>query len=450
MRLGGGCQSPHSVELLVEGRIYLGGRIVDAAVGVEGGRIVWIGKQSLAPPAEQVVKAGLRRLVLPGMVDMHVHMRDMGESEKEDWYTGTLSALAGGVTFVADMPNTLPPARSVRALEMKERVAREKALVDYGLYAGLPETAEELVEMAEFGVVGLKLYPSDLESDVLVSVLRKAATLGVRVVAHAEDPVVLKLAERVGPKAVTAHGALRPVEAEEAGVWLLSYLCSRLNFRLHFTHVSSAKALKAALEYKAEASVTLDTAIHYLFLDESAVEKLGGLAKVNPPLRRPDDVHALRAALVSGAIDAVVSDHAPHRLEEKLRSEYDEIPPGFPGLETCLPLLLTLIAELRAPLSLIDLYSRKPAQLLRIPKGWIGVGADADFTLVNLNKKWVIRGDRLRSKAKYTPFEGFEVIGAVEKVFIRGVLAYDGGEVLVDAGFGRRYRPLNEPRWPEA
>ncbi len=450
MLQGGGCRSPHSLELLVEGRVYLQGELVDAAVGVEGGRIVWVGKPSLAPPAERVVRAEPPLVVLPGMVDMHVHMRDMGESEKEDWYTGTLSALAGGVTFVADMPNTSPPARSVEVLKLKDEVAGRKALVDYGLYAGLPDSAEELKGMAEFGVVGLKLYPSDLESSALVSVLRTAAALGIRVVVHAEDPAILRLAGQMEPRVVTAHGALRPAEAEEAGVRLLSYLCSRLNFKLHLTHISSARALRAALRSRMEAPVTLDTAIHYLFLDESIVRRLGGVAKVNPPLRQLEDVHALRKALMSGVFNAIVSDHAPHRLEEKLRSDYDEIPPGFPGVETCLPLLLTLITELGAPPSLIDLYSRKPAQLLGVPKGWIGPGADADLVLVNPRKEWVIRGEELRSKAKYTPFEGFRVVGAVEKVFIRGVLAYDGGEVLVDAGFGRRYRPLNEPRWPEA
>ncbi len=439
MRRAGG--SPSSLDLLVSGRLYIGGSLVEAAVGVEDGKVVWVGKPSLAPPAEERIEAGDGVVVLPGMVDMHVHMRDLGESDKEDWFTGTLSALAGGVTFVADMPNNVPPMRSVEDLELKEAEAARKAVVDYGFYLGFPRDVGELARAAEFGVVGMKLYPRDLLEEALAAVLREAARLDLPVVVHAEDPLILRAAEAALTKDVVLHGKLRPPEAEAQAVRTLSYLAASLGFRLHVTHVSSLEALRAVAAAKAAAKVTADTAIHYLCLDEGAVGRLGGIAKVNPPLRSRRDVEALRLAIRSGLLDAVVTDHAPHRREEKLSEAYDAIPPGFPGLELCLPLLVTLIAEGALLLRALDLYSSAPARLLAVPKGEIAVGRDADLVLLNVRERWRVRGDELRSKAKYTPFEGFEVRGRVAKVFVRGTLAYDGGELLVEKGFGRRYSP---------
>jgi len=437
MRPGGG--SPSSVDLLISGKLYIDGELVEAAVGVEDGRVVWLGKPSLAPPARERVTAGDGVLVLPGMVDMHVHMRDLGQAEKEDWFTGTLSALAGGVTFVADMPNNVPPARSVEVLRAKEEAAR-KALVDYGFYIGLPEREGELKRAVEFGVVGLKLYPEDLLRPGMARLLREASDLGLLVVVHPEDPLLVDAAHALEERALPHHGRLRPALAEELAVRMVTYVAQRLGLRLHLTHLSSARALDAAAEAKARAWVTVDTAVHYLLLCEEDAARLGGIAKVNPPLRGRDDVEALRRALRSGLLDAIVTDHAPHRLEEKLSGDYDSIPPGFPGLELCLPLLMTMISRGLLPLRSLDLYSREPARILGIPKGRIGIGMDADFVFLNTRERWVVRGAHLRSKAKYTPFEGMEVVGRVERVYIRGVLAYDG-EPAVAMGFGKRYRP---------
>ncbi|MEM2592853.1 MAG: dihydroorotase family protein [Thermofilaceae archaeon] len=434
-------RSQYNLDLVVAGKLYLDGGLVEAAVGVERGKIVWVGKPSLAPHAEMRIDAGEGIIVLPGMVDIHVHMRDLNESEKEDWFTGTLSALAGGVTFVADMPNNKPPARTVEVLHMKEAEASGKAVADYGFYVGLPSTSSELVRAADFGVVGLKLYPEDLLNESLVPTLRYAATLGLVVVAHAEDPILLRAASTLERKDFTTHGRVRPPAAEASAVRKLAHLARRIGFRLHFTHVSSVEGLKAALKAKLGLGATIDTAVHYLFLSGEVTRELRGLAKVNPPLRGERDVTMLRKALKAGLLDAVVTDHAPHTLEEKLGQDYDAVPPGFPGLELCLPLLLTLIAEGEAPLRTLDLYSSHPADILGVPKGKIEVGKDGDLVFVNTKEKWVVRGSHLKSKAKYTPFEGFEVRGRIERVFVRGTLAFDGGELLVEKGFGRRYLP---------
>lgn len=441
--------SPSSLDLLVTGKLYLDGELVEAAVGVEGGRVAWIGKPSRAPHAEILVDAGEGAIVLPGMVDIHVHMRDLNESEKEDWFTGTLSALAGGVTFVADMPNNKPPARTVEVLLAKEAEASRKALVDYGFYVGLPSSGSELARAAKFGVVGLKLYPEDFLQESLVPVLERAAALGLLVVAHAEDPLLLRATSALEDKSFRAHGRIRPPLAEASAMRFLAYLAGKLGLRLHLTHVSSVEGLRAALDAKSDVNATLDTAVHYLFLSDEAIGRLGGLAKVNPPLRSERDVAAMRRALRAGLLDAVVTDHAPHKLEEKLGQDYEAVPPGFPGLELCLPLLLALVADGVMPLRALELYSSRPADILGVPKGKIMIGRDADLVLVNVKERWVVRGSNLKSKARYTPFEGFEMRGRIEKVFVRGVLACDGGELKINRGFGKRYCPQKEGAFRE-
>ncbi|MDW8004820.1 MAG: dihydroorotase family protein, partial [Thermofilaceae archaeon] len=426
------------LDLLISGSIYIDGVLVRAAVGVEDGKIVWIGKPTIAPPSEKVINVEEGVLVLPGMVDMHVHMRDLQEFEKEDWFTGTSAALAGGVTFVTDMPNNKPPARNLSILELKEDIASRKAVVDYGFYAGLPKDPQELKRMAAFGVLGLKLYPEDIVDEALHENLKEASRVGLLTVVHAEDPQVLEAAAVGERKSFDTHGRIRPSEAEASAVRYLSTLSNRIGFKLHFTHISSLEGLREALEARRTTCATLDTAIHYILLDDSITSKLRGLSKVNPPLRRKDDVWGIRRALRAGLINAVVTDHAPHKLEEKLRESYDEVPPGFPGLEVCLPLLFTLIVKGEISFTALDLYSKHPARILGVPKGEITVGRDADFVFLDTREKWVIKGSNFRSKAKYTPFEGFEAVGKVTKVFVRGVLCYDRGELLVDKGFGKR------------
>ncbi|MEM1509480.1 MAG: dihydroorotase family protein [Thermofilaceae archaeon] len=437
-------RSPRSLDLIISGKIYVEGRLIDAAIGVEGGKIAWIGKSSCAPFAEKVVRADEKTLILPGMVDMHVHMRDLDESDKEDWYTGTLSALIGGVTFIADMPNNQPPARNLEVLKMKEEVASKRALVDYGFYAGVPLQSRELERMSTFGLIGLKVYPEDQLHKELIDILREAKRLDLLTVAHAEDPLILNFASKLEKGGFDRHSLIRPAEGEALAIRRLALLGSRIGFRLHLTHVSSAAALKAAVETKIKVGASIDTAIHYLLLDSSSAKKFKGIAKVNPPLRGEHDVRIIRCALKTGIIDAIVTDHAPHKVEEKTIESYENVPAGFPGLELCLPLLTTLIARGEVPLNTLELYSSRPAKLLRVPKGRVEVGFDADFVFMNLGEKWRIKGKDLKSKAKYTPFEDFEVVGRIRKVFVRGVQALEDEDILVNKGYGRRYWSKSE------
>ncbi len=433
------------VDLIVEGKAYVEGRFIECAIGIDEGIIASITKPSIAPRAEHKVIAKGNELIVPGMVDMHVHMRGLEESYKEDWLTGTMSALRGGVTFICDMPNNKPFINSISRLKMKLDEARANALVDYGFYLGFPEDLNELRQVKGLGVYGVKLYPDDYRSARLYKLLRVCAEEGLLVVFHAEDPDIVDSAMRLHKvRKVEKHHELRPEAAEHEAVRKLLLALSEVQgVRAHFTHLSLVESIRQVIYGKMQGlSVTCDTCPHYMLLDASLLTKLKGIAKVNPPLRPHSYVREVFNSVKGMIVDAISTDHAPHLLEEKLRSSYDEIPPGFPGLEVCLPLLMTLIDKGDLPLQCIDLYSKGPARILGLGKGSISIGFDGDLVIVR-KEKWTIRGNELASKAKFTPFEGWELKWKVVKVLIRGVLALDEGEVKVGKGYGRLIKPLD-------
>ena len=411
------------LDLAVVGdRVYIGGRLVRAAVGVKDGRIAWVGSPSCLPPHDERVEFGRRYIILPGMVDIHVHMREPGREYKEDWATGTHAALSGGVTLVCDMPNNEPPTNTrARFLEKLER-AGSKALVDYCLYVGVGDP-REVAGCAEEGALALKVYPEDMVSPLLPSLLETCRSLGLPVVVHPEDPLVLEVAARfVEAPGFEDHGRLRPPGAEVSAALRFATL-AELGVRVHVTHVTVPGVLRV-LRIR---GVSADVTPHHALLDERAVHRLGGVAKVNPPLRPPSYSRAILRSLAAGLVRVITSDHAPHPAHEKTSDDYSVVPPGFPGLELVLHLLMTLVARGILPLRVLDAYSRNPADLFGLSKGAIEPGRDADLVVYDTAERWRVRGDGMVSKSKVTPFEGWEVRGRVVKVFLRGVLAYDGG-----------------------
>jgi len=428
------------VDLTVEGKCYLNGEILEVTIAIDDGKIVSVCKPTRAPSSEERVVVKGKKVILPGMVDMHVHMRDLGETDKEDWLTGTLSALYGGVTFVGDMPNNKPYMNEIRKLALKKKVAGSKALVDFGFYSGFPAKLEYVSELIEFGILGFKIYPHDYSKD-LQALIKRSEKQNALIVFHAEDPGMVE-GHYEGIKNVTVHHILRPEEAEVTAVRNLLGLIAYEGIRIHFTHISSPNAVKEIIGYRAKGfKITCDTCPHYVLLDSSFTSKFGGIAKVNPPLRSEESVKGMRGHLRGGLIDAISTDHAPHKLSEKLDSDYERIPAGFPGLEICLPLLMKLILDEGFPLEILSLYSANPAAILRVPKGRISPGFDGDLVIYDYSIRWRVRGEEFHSKAKYTPFEGMEVVGKPYMVIIRGVVALEDGDVKVEKGFGRYVSP---------
>ena len=426
------------VDLLIEGKAYVGGRIVEAAIGIDGGVIVSVSNPAHAPEAEEkhVLKPG--ELALPGMVDMHVHLRDFNQSYKEDWYTGTLSALRGGVTLIADMPNNDPYIDGIDRLKEKLHIAESKSLVDFMLYCGAPRRSSYIEEIRRIAC-GFKIYPEDYE--MLPSFVNSLN--GDLLVIHPEDLKTIKEErEKVGESpCLDDHSRIRPKLAELKAIEKVLKIVEDKPIKLHFTHLTTRESILRMISAKLDGKrVTCDATLHHALLTSEDVKRLGGIAKVNPPLRGVEDAEAVLSAIRSRCVDAVVSDHAPHLLEEKLREAYDEVPPGFPGLEIYLLILLTLVLKGDLPLSSINLYSRRPAEILGARKGSISPGLDGDVVVVELNTDERIDASRFASKAKYSPFNGWTVKASVRRVFIRGVLALDGEDLLVKGGFGRNAR----------
>jgi dihydroorotase-like cyclic amidohydrolase len=343
---------------------------------------------------------------LPGLMDVHVHLRDPGGTHKEDFYTGTQAALAGGVTTVLDMPNNSPPIMNEETLRRKAEIASQKAVCDFGLYLGA--TDDNAARCAELSrqVAGLKIYLGETYGPLRVSNLAS-------LLSHFQNWPTAKLiavhAEDLAPACAIA----------------LSWIYGR---PVHICHVSQKAEIELIRMAKERgAKVTCEVTPHHLFLTEADRGQLGGFAHVKPPLGTEADRAALWANL--DAVDLIASDHAPHTIAEK---GGPEPPPGVPGLETTLPLLLTAVADGRLSWErLIELTSENPARIFGLKQD------ERSYVEVDPDDRYVLNGSSLRTKCGWTPFEGMTVRGRVVRVYLRGVLAYADGQVLVQPGFGR-------------
>ncbi len=404
---------------IIRGRVFYRGRIEPLDIGVdERGKIAAIRKVLEGDDVEDHGDL----LILPGGVDLHVHLREPGLTEKEDFASGTRSAAIGGVTTVVDMPNTKPPVTSRDALRSKAARLTGRAAVDYGLY-GAPRTPGAVEDLR--AATAFKVYMAEstgglqIEEEALRGVLEAAAPLEKLTVAHAEDA---RLFAKDAPPNLAGHARARPKEAEVAAIRTLAKL--HPGGRLHVAHVTCVEALDAV-----PAGVTTEVTPHHLLLDFG--KPLRGFGKVNPPLRSPEDRETLWNAFASGRIDVVATDHAPHTREEK-EQPFDEAPSGLPGVATSLPLLLRKVKGETLTLErLIEAVATQPAAILGLPKGRIEVGDDADLVVVDARKVVKVTPRRVRYKCGWTPFEGMEAVFP-QSVYLRGERIVEDGEPIAE------------------
>lgn len=432
-----------------------------ADIAIRGGRFVAIADRGALDlralgleRVEEVDASGLH--VLPGVIDGHVHFREPGLEHKEDWASGSQAAVMGGVTCVLEMPNTVPPTDSAENVRDKQRLAEGRSWVDFGLFGLLARGGlERMRPMAEAGVIGFKCFLGETtgalpapDDEELLSALREAASLGLRVGFHAEDRAIIaplvEAAQAAGRTDALAHGETRPIEAEVAAIAHACRLAADARAAIHAHHLSSMAGLSAVEAGRAQGvDITAEVTPHHLLLSTDDVDRLGGITRVNPPLRPPGEGAALVAALAAGDIEMVASDHAPHTRAEKSGRDVWQVSPGFSGVEILLPLLLTAVKEGRLTLSdVVRLTSDGPARAWGIHhrKGVIAVGSDADLTLVDLSRDGVIDQGRLHGKEPVTPFHGRPTVGAAVSTIVRGRVVMQGGR-LVGGPSGRMVRP---------
>jgi dihydroorotase len=403
-------------------------------LGIKNGTITSIKK--LPSPAHETLDLK-GKLVLPGLIDSHVHFRDPGMTHKEDFGTGSAAAAAGGFTTVLDMPNNKPPTSTTRAFLKKRKIGEKKSLVDFGLHAGVKEPPDIGV-LAELRPASFKIFMDLVDNTFLqeASMNLKGCDLGIPLSLHPEDPkVILHFTEALkkqGSKTML-YAQARPPMAEEVAVAEALSLCKKVKQKIHLCHVSTKKSFQMVKNAQKEGfTVTFEITPHHLFLDASFLDLCGNLAKTNPPLR--DKKHKLGITELAG-VDIIATDHAPHTLDEKSQDVW-HAPPGIPGLETALPLLLTRVNKGEINLdNLRRLLCENPARIFNVPhKGFIKAGMDADLVVVDLHQEGVIDPAKFHSKAKYSPFEGFEVKGMPVMTLVRGQVVMEEGEVQENQG----------------
>ena len=345
-------------------------------------------------------------VTLPGLIDVHTHLRVPGGEHKEDFSTGTAAALAGGVTMILGMPNTMPPITTPEVLDQTRAQAAQDVLCDVGLFAGAsPEQTAELAALAP-KAMALKIYLNDTFGPLRV-----------------EDVPTLRACFQKWP-----HDRMIAMHAEKQSVAVGIGLAATYDRPVHFCHISRREEIELIADAKMQGlPVTCEVTPHHLFLDESDAARLGTLGDMRPLLGTADDVVALWEH-IGDTIDCIATDHAPHTLEEKAS---DSPPPGVPGLETSLPLMLTAVVENRLTLDrLIDLMHHNPRSIFDLP-----VQPDTHVE-VDLTPHTISSAD-MKSKCSWTPFDGMEVAGKVTRVVLRGKMVYEDGRILAEASDGR-------------
>ena len=436
---------------IVNAKIWLEDGLYEGGLFVEDGKIAKIGRS--LPEGERVVDAE-GKLVIPGLVDLHVHFREPGFTHKEDFYTGSCAAVAGGVTTVVDEPNNSPVTSTPDALRDKMRLAQRKALVDYTFSVALyADTLEQIPVFREMGVNCFAVFdmlgdaPTGMDdTGVLLDALSRVKEAeGLALLNCRESDLVVHVTDRIrgsGSGTLDDYNAHFPHVAESVGAAKRVLLSHAVGVKAHMREVSTLETVKALRRLRRYmGGVTAEARPDHLLLNHENTRGLGPYAQQWTPVRRETDNEALLGALRDGVIKVIASDHATHTEGEKERGRNNiwESPPGLPAVETMLPLLLTKVNEGVLELgTLIDAASANPAKVMgQYPrKGCIRVGSDADLVLVDMKMRRVIRGEGLHGKTKWTPFEGWRTRGAPIATYVRGVEAYVDGEAVAAPGHG--------------
>jgi allantoinase len=445
------------VDMVVKsGKIVTSNSTIEAGVAIDKGKFVAIAKDGNLPVANKVIDAK-GNLILPGVIDEHVHFLDMESTDYEDYVTGSTAAAVGGVTMVIDMPLCIPATVSLETFEEKKEVAMKKFLIDFALYGGaVPGNVDEIPKMAKAGAIGFKAMMAGsvpgffemLDDGMLVDAFKTIADCGSVIALHAENDAIINYLEKkfktAGRKDILAFFESRPVMQEVEAISRAIMLAQETKCHLHIIHVSCPQGIDLIYQKKVGGQrITCETGPQYLILSEDDMVRLGPYIKFAPPVRSKPETEKLWHQLAEGKIETLGSDHGPHPKENK-EMGWENIwnaGNGALAVETILPLMLSEgVNKNRISIQrLVSVLCENPAKIFGIypQKGTIQVGSDADLVIADMNKEHVIEAAKLHSKQKHTPFEGLKVKGMPILTMVRGEVIVKDGQVMGKPGYGK-------------
>jgi dihydroorotase len=381
--------------LIKNSRILEKGRLVRKNIFIENSKILKISNKKI--DSNETVDAK-NKIVLPGLIDPHVHFREPGLTQKEDFFAGSKAAAAGGITCFLDMPNTNPPTVSVDLLEEKRNLAKNKSLTNFGFHFGSTKKNVEEIKKAK-NIASVKIFLNISTGKMLID----------------DDKVLRRIME---------VSKINTIHAEGENVRKATDIAKSLGKKFYLCHVTLAKELDYIKNNKKQ-NVWVEVTPHHLFLTE---KHSNNFIRMKPSLGKDKDRQALWNALVDGTIDTLGSDHAPHTIEEK---ESDNPPYGVPGVETSLPLMLDAVNKRRITLQrLVEITSENPAKIFKIKnKGFIKEGYDGDLTIVDMKLRKKVKNDELFTKCGWSPFEGWRLRGWPIMTIVNGNVVFDNGEI---------------------
>ena len=418
------------------------GHVVDPAnnrdeicdVLLEGAKIVKVGEKIAKGAAKIIDAAG--KIVMPGLVDMHVHLREPGREDRETILKASAAALKGGVTSILAMPNTAPSIDCAENVDLLKGIIKKDALCDVFISGTITKErkGESLVDIAKLkkrGAIAITDDGASVDKDkVLLAALKRAKENKLLVICHSEDKTLTRrgvvnlgiVSTRMGLRGASSESEYKRVQRDLE-------LAQEAKAPVHIAHVSCKESVEIIARAKKKGiKVTAETAPHYFALSEEAVLGFDTNRKMNPPLRAKEDVEAIRQGLRDGTIDVIASDHAPHTESEK-DIEFERAEFGVIGLETELAVSITELIQTRIldwP-SLVKKISTNPAKILGIKKGSLSPGCDADIIVVSPQKEWPVKKEGFLSKSKNSAFIGKKLMGAVEYTIRKGEIVYQAG-----------------------
>ncbi len=426
-------------------QLIKGGRVIDPSAGmdenldvlIENGKIESLGKDLSSEGAEIIDATG--KVVVPGLIDMHVHLREPGQEAKEDFYSGTRAAAAGGFTRIATMPNTNPVVDNAALVRSLQKQAADTGVVHVEIIGALTkgQSGQELAEVGDMAEAGAVAFSDDghyvKKAKVLLNGFDYLRAFDKVIINHDEETSLVEEGfMNEGHRSAMLGVKGRPTVAEDIAVARDIMLAEYADAKVHVAHISSGRAVDIVRQAKKRGvKVTAEATPHHLTMTDECVDLTDSATKVNPPLRTQTDVEALLNGLKDGTIDAIVTDHSPHAEEEKDR-EYSQAPSGFPGLETAVGVLLTDLYH-TGKIDLVTLISKmtiEPARIFSLESGSLAAGASADITVLDLDKEWTVDAGDFYTRGTHSPFVGRKLKGKAVLTMVDGRIVMRDGKIL--------------------